>query len=417
MVMENKRRRDSFTKVLKRVAERIDTNRNFVVRWQHDLLMKKRMITNIQVKSLWVVGSYARGALVCGDLDLVVDISFEGTLPLSHKISKPILGHSPDVRLYIGTPDKNDSGIAFPEARLVWSTDNNDWATAIDSIHPDPNAGRFLRPSDLLPVRQEQIVNYLEISEEILELKEKDIISWEWIQIENINVDINDWSNSAIKFFERIKMDAGKKTLDVMRIVISWLSFTESCDMWQNLFSEKCHFRNGGSEIFVGRPYVDLELLDSLSCSQLIIAPHLSRRGPNGLWVITRGNNHPIDKQINGRGAYFLTNNKFPWIYEYVCEKYFENIRETEFFTSKEAAMDYIKENLDDDTDSEFEISYASGADFLKLFSCCDSILIDSSIFAITFEGASFHKSLGGEDVEISSIDYISSALASEGHI
>ena len=53
--------------------------------------------------------------------------------------------------------------------------------------------------------------------------------------------------------------------------------------------------------------------LNEISRSSLVVAPHLSRRGPNGLWIISRGVNHTIEKAFRERTLYYLEMGKRPW--------------------------------------------------------------------------------------------------------
>src|ERR1700754_4518208 len=118
---ERRRSRDSFTQALCRIAKRIADRPRYELQWNDELLHKQRRC-QVSLGGLWVAGSYARGALDCGDLDLIVDLGAEaGKMTWTARISRSVIGHAPDVRLYIGTPEENSSGIAFPEARLVWS--------------------------------------------------------------------------------------------------------------------------------------------------------------------------------------------------------------------------------------------------------------------------------------------------------
>lgn len=48
----------------------------------------------------------------------------------------------------------------------------------------------------------------------------------------------------------------------------------------------------------MGNPYVPIHWLDQLDVFELVIAPHISRRGPNGIWSIARGGNHPLKRRL-----------------------------------------------------------------------------------------------------------------------
>jgi hypothetical protein len=71
-------------------------------------------------------------------------------------------------------------------------------------------------------------------------------------------------------------------------------------------WDDKTQFRYGGAEVFVGRPRVRLSCLDELACSELAIAPRISRRGPNGVWMINRGEQHALEQLFTDRFAYYV---------------------------------------------------------------------------------------------------------------
>ena len=43
-------------------------------------------------------------------------------------------------------------------------------------------------------------------------------------------------------------------------------------------------------------PSLDIGMLDKVATSALVIVPHKTTRGPNGLWIIRRGPQHPLVK-------------------------------------------------------------------------------------------------------------------------
>ena len=121
---ERRRSRDSFTQTLCRITARIAARPVYELAWKDDLLHKRHQC-HIDIGGLWVAGSYARGALDCGDIDLIINLGEEaGTWVWPPKISRTVIGYAPDVHLYIGTPEKNSSGIAFPEAKLFMITNS-----------------------------------------------------------------------------------------------------------------------------------------------------------------------------------------------------------------------------------------------------------------------------------------------------
>lgn len=405
--MENRRSRDSFTKSLKKICQQIADQNVFDVEYRYDFLPGIHR-SRLRVNAVWVVGSYARGALQCGDLDLVADVvSEKGSLPLTHKISRHIIGRHPDVRLYIGTPKENSSGVEFPEEKLVWSPNVSDWNVIIDNIPVDQTATRFERPHDILPLRKEQIVDYghEDLFEKIVKMLDREVLSSQWIPISEINVLPDAWSTEATKLYTRIQQWCGKKTQEVMPFVIEWFHNQNSSNLWHKEYGEKTRFKIGGAVVLVGRPYIELNLLNYLSCSTIVIVPHLSRRGPNGLWIISRGAKHPLAEQFALRQAYYLAYGGSPSFVQEIDG--WKSIHSIELFRQQEQ-VEIRRQEIIEEGDNGFDITTAVGNDLLSLISLVDIVEIDSGRYPITDEGQFFD-----EIDKIASAEEIVSALAS----
>lgn len=389
--METRRSRDSFTRSLKRICQRLDSQNVFEVDFKYDFLPGLQH-SRLRVNALWAAGSYARGALHCGDLDLVADIALEeGTLPLMPAISRCVVGRAPDVRLYIGTPEENTSGVAFSEAKPIWSPESPDWNAAIEAIPADPTAARFKRRYDILPLRKEQItqIGDNDIFDKIVDLVEQEIISPQWVPISEITVQENTWSSAATQFLETIQQWCGKKTQQIMPFAIEWFKGHNECDLWHRDYGEKTRFKIGGAEVFVGHPYIDLNLLECLSCSALVIVPHLTRRGPNGLWILSRGVNHPLEQAFNKCQAYYLADGTCPSIINEIDG--WKTIHTLELFHQRVDA-ESLQREIKDQEDIDFDVAKSSGRELLSIISCVDVVDIDSVRYAITREGQYFDE-------------------------
>ncbi len=349
--------------------------------------------SRLRVKALWVVGSYARGALFCGDLDLVADIiKEEGVMPLTATVSRSIIGRAPDVRLYIGTPEENTSGVTFPEEKLLWSSDASDWSATINAIPVDPKAARFERLHDILPLRKEQITDYgdKDTFEKIVDLLNQQVLSSQWVAVSDISVQPEEWSFAAKKLFEYIQRWCGKKTQEVMPFAIEWFKDNNRCDLWHHKYNEKTRFKIGGAEVLVGRPCIDLSQLDSLSCAAIVIVPHMSRRGPNGLWLLSRGVNHPIEQQFIACSAFYLAQGKCSSIAEE--SDGWKRIHSLELFQQKVQAKIRKQEFKGDDEDIHYDIVNATGSELLSLIAAVDIVEMDSARYPITRNGQLFDE-------------------------
>ena len=274
----------------------------------------------------------------------------------------------------------------------MWSADMPDWNAAIEAISADPKATRFERPHDILPLRKEQIVDYGDddLFEMIIDMLEHGVLASEWIPLADIIVDPENWSYEATEFFEGVQQWCGKKTQDVMPTVIEWFNKNNDFDIWRKDFSEKTRFKIGGAEVLVGRPYIDLRLLDSLSCSAIVIAPHLSRRGPNGLWVLIRGAKHPLAEQFATCQAHYLSWGGSPDVAE--CFEGWRSCYSLELFRQQEQVEIRQQEIKKENDELDFDISSTAGNDLLSLISVVDLVELDSVRYAITRDGQIFDE-------------------------
>ncbi|WP_281875361.1 hypothetical protein [Geobacter hydrogenophilus] len=326
-------------------------------------------------------------------------VAEEGSMPLTPTVSRAVIGHAPDVRMYIGTPEENTSRVDFPEAKLVWSLGAPDWDAAINAIPVDSTATRFKRRHDILPLRKEQITEYGDddIFDKIVDLLEQEILSAQWVAVSDIKVQPDAWSPSATEFFEGVQRCCGKKTQDVMPFVIEWFKDNNKCDLWHRDYSEKTRFKVGGAEVLVGRPYIDLGLLETASCSAVVVVPHLSRRGPNGLWILSRGTQHPFIQKFNSCCAYYLAVEDRPDVVEEIDG--WKSISSLEFFRLKKEA-ESLQQEMKDEHEIVCKIASATGSELLSLISCVDVVVTESGRYPIMHKGRLFEEEEGLVSVE-----------------
>jgi hypothetical protein len=126
------------------------------------LRLSERAALNPLIQSIHVFGSYARGALTCGDIDLTVETTYRIPRNARHRDPTPSrrLQDPTEVAVrtltrgfrgveicFISTPGRPDP---LPESwgvtpALVWSCDQPDAAANLAQIKPDPAEGRYLR--------------------------------------------------------------------------------------------------------------------------------------------------------------------------------------------------------------------------------------------------------------------------------
>ncbi len=380
---EKRRPRESFTRALRRIAGRIDEQRQFTVTWD-DWVFRKHRTSVIKIKSLWAVGSWARGALDCGDLDLVMDFSTaEGREPSERSIDGVILRRAADVRMYSGTPEKNSSGAAFPEAVLIWSESSPQWENNIEKIRPDPTAARFPRKTDAIPLRAEQLRPGDVSLDEIVDMENDKIVSWSWVDAAEIRPCPERWSEEAKLFYERVLMYSGKKTKEIIPLIIEWLESSRPRLRWRRDVPSRSAFDADGVNIVFGEPFVQSRVLDQLSCSALVLAPHLTRRGPNGLWVIQRGPNHWLAKLLEAVTVYYLINEEdhLPLVKERAPLPW--SVFSLDLFSAQGLAEDYAEKAAAPRGETA-AVTSATGSELLELISRVDIITVDRTPFALT---------------------------------
>lgn len=297
---ERRRPRESFTRSLVGICERLDAKSESTIEYYLPILKARRIggVMTVKARRLWVAGSYARGALTCGDLDLLIELEGDRLAP-AHRVGKALFGTRPGVRLYGGTLKENESGVAFPEAVLIWADDGSDWRSRIDAIRPDPNAGRFSRENDIIPFRPEQLY-VTDGLDDILAQHAAGSIRWSFhpIDREGTGVGIARTQRPADAYetedWDFAVNNLGRKSRELYEFLISFLDQSEDMELTELETGSRDPWRFGDAVILVGRPAVPLWELDSPDCARLMICPHLSVRGPNGIWVIERGDAHPL---------------------------------------------------------------------------------------------------------------------------
>lgn|SRR5262245_11034115 len=176
----------------------------------------------------------------------------------------------------------------------------------------------------------------------------------------------------------------------VMQLVIEYFEQQSGRALWGKEWDDKSRFRFGGAQILVGKPRVEVELLDRLFCSSVVIAPHLSRRGPNGLWILSRAANHPLEQAFHSRKLYYLRDQGCPNVIVEIDG--WRTAYSLELFRSREFAEERAIEEKDA-FGADLDVSAATGSDLLGLIAAVDVIdIYDIGIsrFPISIDGTIF---------------------------
>ncbi|WP_122252457.1 hypothetical protein [Pseudomonas savastanoi] len=285
--------RDRFTKQLSRICKLLD---ELSVR---DIVYESyggTLTCHHEVTKLWVVGSYARGALTCGDLDIVMSFNASGAgLPLPNILSRAFFGSTPGVRFYSGTPELNRSGATFPDAVLIWSSEDSDWQVRMDSIQPDPAAGRAPRETDTVPLRAEQMRLPDCTLIDVARWQRSGILEWDYFSLDGAllaAVPPEETGRKEPLLFD-FTSDMGRKTVELVPALWRVMRSAEPKGSWKRADAEKATLWCGSTLIHVGVPAMVIRHFESSKVRQLMLVPHRTARGPNGLWLIRRGPKHP----------------------------------------------------------------------------------------------------------------------------
>ena len=393
-VAERRDPRESFTKKLVRICQRLDEASTRVI--AHKNFLNEAVTSQLEITSLWVVGSYARGAMTCGDLDLVLEYKLiEGSHPTPPTIAKTFFGTRQYVRYYFGTPDSSTSGVVFPGAVLIWTKPGCGWESAIDSIQPDPNAGRATRETDSIPLRAEQLYMEPERLHQLAAQEKEGLLEWEFVQITAADLEpvpAEEISERDKKLLRMAPM-MGKKSQVLIPAIIRLMARYEPVGVWESSDSYRVRFTCGATALNLGRPALPYNPFDDEpTIKQYVLIPHISRKGPNGAWIIRRGPHHPDTQALANRHAYYLGSPGSPQTVAYRGLDKIWSAEMLELFSTHEEAKEFAAMLDEGNETPDTEISRAEGIDLISLFALVDVVEIGDHQLVITHAGASYFE-------------------------
>lgn len=366
----------------------------------------------MEAAGLWVVGSYARGALTCGDLDLVFEVkATSGPRPV-RGAAKAFIGAPAGVRVYIGTPTENSSGTHFDEAVLVWKP-GLDWEAALSGIPVDPTASRFARVGDQVPLRVEQHLLELPVIEDLVRLREQGVLSWRFVPLSAIPHTLeprNRWEERTLRLFSE-QSAMKRKLAPVVFSFARQLAAERSIGAQIELDSYPGNFlKVGGVRIHVERLWLRADTLDELDCTGVAFIPALSTRGPNGFWLVERGPNHPVVQAFDGVRVWTHANaDGTPCLITAGAQGAEGRMVEAEtfeVFESEQQAQQWADELYEDDDEEDRDErklmpKLLEGAEVLEVLACVDAVTPHAGEeFATTRRGLAYCL-VHGEEQEV----------------
>lgn len=401
--MEKRHPRERFTKHLIKMCRALDklAAHDFEVDCYGETLTGR-----MEALQLWVVGSYARGAPTCADLDVVVNFDTKGSAPSPGAIQRQFFGSLPLLRVYDGTPEKNRSGVPFPDALLIWTKTDAAWQSRIDSISLDPNAGRAPRDTDIIPLRAEQMSLWPEDLQNAVEQHQQGILEWEFIPFNDAmhrSIPKNDKSTHE-RQLHLLTQGLGKKTREPIPAVWRLAREFDPEEEWDCGKYEAGTLTCGTTLIHIGMPTLPLRIFNETTYKRLMLIPHLTARGPNGAWLIRRGPNHPHLSLMVDRSAYYVAFDGHPTYYSSLHG--YTEISTLELFRTHDEAKDSIFD-VPDDEFGKYEVCQASSRNLYDVMIGMDVVEYEGQHVVLTRHGA-YHAE---EEYEGSEMDHTLSSF------
>jgi hypothetical protein len=233
----------------------------------------------------------------------------------------------------------------------------------------------------------EQLDTDIDTISELLDLQRMRVIQWHFVPC-TITTSAEPTRTDEIDIYWLASQFCGKQTqrlLPHLREAFRRDSVWPKTK-WLRRGLDKTEFRNGGCNILVGRPPISVSRLEKLPTSEIALFPHLTERGPNGIWFLGRGDEHPLVKRANDIRLFCLTGEDKQPIEISCIESSGHEGTMSDLFSSESAAADQARED-----EREFEtatnVRMVSGKDLLALLSVTDALWLDSKDIPLTFAG------------------------------
>jgi predicted nucleotidyltransferase len=385
--------------MLHRMCEVLDGSDVRELAWKDEIL-RDEQTSRLRITSVWVVGSYAKGSLDCGDLDLVLAIeSLQGYVPSARRIAKSFFGALPRVRCYDGTPEKNSSNVAFTDAVLVWMP-GHDWRTALDEIKPDPTAGRAARDIDALQLRGEQLAMDVEDLRQLVGLRDDGRLAWQFHSMANADLEPlvdDDISEQEGELLECCNRWLSKQSRQLAPAIVRFLRMMDP-SLHAVEYLDQTSFLCGGIEFRLGRPAFRPAEFDRPNRWQVALVPHWSARGPNGILLLRRGLRHPLMLQLKGLRP-FLSAEDDAGVLNATNEEQ-DRAKVLPLFTRREDAQEFEDGFLEEGEASTPVRQIANQEELLRAFATVDVVEVDGVDFPLTHGGLRYSQLKGLATIE-----------------
>jgi hypothetical protein len=291
--------REQFTKKLVRVIETIESG-----------------ALPARVREFYVFGSYSRGALEPGDLDVIVihdrpprdyeeallrhfqekgysvtEQIFKAADKLRADMCRPL--RRPGEKIQILLAQKLDelvgegSKIKHDDLILLWSEADQDYRPRLESIRPDSEAGRASRDHI---IELKRLYDTISTMERTVELIRKEELVLTRIAINSIDCQLSAYHSHWLAWWTQCKI-MGKDSMKLLPYAMWWLQRhrqqsglpDSQCVVWS---------KTGTHRVHLGRPSLGW-MIGEFHCSSKVkrqcLIPHLKTGQPNELLVFERG--------------------------------------------------------------------------------------------------------------------------------
>jgi hypothetical protein len=289
--------REAFIAKIARVVERMEaTLPSIRVRWTWPAMLGGgEGEARLSFESLHVFGSFARGAPFCADLDLLIGFAWQdGPRPLERAIRAHCVSRIPNVGEVLASQAELPRLLErFPESLPLWSPTERDWRARVAAIPLDPTAGHFERRTDQLPVALHQLNfhNHAHL-EAVLDAIDANELASTWVPLEQISPAPETWSRELQRLAGLYADRFGRRTREVLPFVLEWMARRLDTPVRARAGHDRATLHINDLHAHIGRPSVDVALLERTDVSTIILAPHRTARTPSGLWALSRTSKH-----------------------------------------------------------------------------------------------------------------------------
>ena len=240
-----------------------------------------------------------------------------------------------------------------------------------------------------IPFRSQQLRCEPQDLEHLLWLHGRDIVRWQFTPFGDLT-GLDPLSEDEQDFSDVARGHCAKKTQRLIPYVIAYLrTMGWNKPYLRSDFNSTC-FGIGGALVSMGRPLASTHELDWLTASDLLLIPHISRAGPNGVWHIERGDQHPFVLAAGKLKLWTLANSAGQPEFFYHLAKGdpvdCSSARGVDLFTSLTGALDWIEQGKEDGEPVSIPVKLAP-RDLLSCLARADVASIDLRDFAVSHRG------------------------------